>query len=114
MEYIKADEGHLKRIFDIVQETVRTIYPKYYPKGVVDFFCRLNMYAPPLRSGVKECLFAAALEALLGLHDFFLLRRGGGVEAALRHHVENVVLDVMLVRQNVKHYVAHPLMGAFV
>ncbi len=42
MEYIKADEGHLKRIFDIVQETVRTIYPRYYPKEVVDFFCRLH------------------------------------------------------------------------
>ena len=32
----------MKRIFDIVQETVRTIYPKYYPKEVVVFFCRLH------------------------------------------------------------------------
>ena len=26
----------------LVQETIKTIYPKYYPKEVVDFFCELH------------------------------------------------------------------------
>lgn len=40
MEYIKATEKDIDIIFDIVQNTVLTIYPKYYPKEVVDFFCQ--------------------------------------------------------------------------
>lgn len=39
MEYIKAADENRDIIFDIVQTTVRTVYPKYYPKEVVDFFC---------------------------------------------------------------------------
>lgn len=39
MEYIKATEKDLEQIVALVQETITTIYPKYYPKEVVDFFC---------------------------------------------------------------------------
>lgn len=42
MEYIKATEGELEQIFSLVQNTITTIYPKYYPKEVVDFFCELH------------------------------------------------------------------------
>lgn len=42
MEYIKATEENRESIFNIVQTTVKTIYPKYYPKEVVDFFCELH------------------------------------------------------------------------
>lgn len=42
MEYIKATEENIDCVFDIVQTTVRSIYPKYYPKEVVDFFCELH------------------------------------------------------------------------
>ncbi len=42
MEYIKATEQDLRHIVALVQETIRTIYPKYYPKEVVDFFCELH------------------------------------------------------------------------
>jgi len=42
MEYIKATEKDTEQIFMIVQDTIRTIYPKYYPKEVVDFFCELH------------------------------------------------------------------------
>ena len=27
-------------MYDVVQQTVKTIYPKYYPMEVVDFFCQ--------------------------------------------------------------------------
>lgn len=42
MEYIKATENDLEQIAALVQETIKTIYPKYYPKEVVDFFCELH------------------------------------------------------------------------
>ena len=42
MEYIKATEKDLDQIVMLVQETIKTIYPKYYPKEVVDFFCELH------------------------------------------------------------------------
>lgn len=42
MNYIKADESHIDSIFQLVQTTIKTIYPKYYPKEVVDFFCNLH------------------------------------------------------------------------
>ncbi len=38
MEYITATEQDLEQITALVQETIKTIYPKYYPKEVVDFF----------------------------------------------------------------------------
>lgn len=38
MEYIKATNKNIDCVFNIVQNTVTTIYPKYYPKEVVDFF----------------------------------------------------------------------------
>ena len=38
MEYIKATEKDIEQIEMLVQDTIRTIYPKYYPKDVVDFF----------------------------------------------------------------------------
>ncbi len=42
MEYIKAKDENIDCIFEIVQKTVTTIYPNYYPKEVVDFFCELH------------------------------------------------------------------------
>lgn len=42
MEYVKAAKESLDFIYEIVQNTVKAIYPKYYPKEVVDFFCELH------------------------------------------------------------------------
>lgn len=42
MRYIKATEKDMEYICKIVQDTVTTIYPHYYPKEVVDFFCALH------------------------------------------------------------------------
>lgn len=39
MEYIKATKNDVESIYKLVQKTIRTIYPKYYPKEVVNFFC---------------------------------------------------------------------------
>lgn len=42
MEYIKATDENIDYVFGIVQNTIQSIYPKYYPKEVVDFFCGLH------------------------------------------------------------------------
>lgn len=39
MEYIRATLEDTERIYKIVQDTIKMVYPKYYPKEVVDFFC---------------------------------------------------------------------------
>lgn len=39
MNYELAKTEDLKTVYNVVQHTIRTIYPKYYPAEVVDFFC---------------------------------------------------------------------------
>ena len=39
MECIKATPDMVESIYNILHTTIKTIYPKYYPKEVVDFFC---------------------------------------------------------------------------
>lgn len=40
MEYLKATAEMADAIHNILHTTIRTVYPKYYPGEVVDFFCR--------------------------------------------------------------------------
>ena len=40
MEYIKATDKNINEIYELVQATIKNTYPKYYPKEVVDFFCK--------------------------------------------------------------------------
>ena len=39
MDYELAAIEDLQAVYDIVQHTIKTSYPKYYPAEVVDFFC---------------------------------------------------------------------------
>ena len=39
MIYELAKTEDLQTVYDVVQHTIKAIYPKYYPKEVVDFFC---------------------------------------------------------------------------
>ena len=39
MIYELAQMEDLQTVYDVVQHTIKTIYPKYYPAEVVDFFC---------------------------------------------------------------------------
>lgn len=42
MIYESAKTEDLQTVYDIVQHTIKTIYPKYYPTEVVNFFCELH------------------------------------------------------------------------
>ncbi len=39
MIYELAKPEDLQAVYNVVQNTIKTIYPKYYPMEVVDFFC---------------------------------------------------------------------------
>lgn len=39
MKYITATSDMSNDIYSLLQTTIKTVYPKYYPKEVVDFFC---------------------------------------------------------------------------
>lgn len=42
MKYIKADKELCREIYNLVQLTIKMVYPRYYPREVVDFFCVLH------------------------------------------------------------------------
>ena len=42
MKYIKATFDMANEIYNVLHTTIKAIYPKYYPKEVVDFFCKLH------------------------------------------------------------------------
>ena len=42
MLYELAKTQELNEIYEVVQHTIKTVYPKYYPKEVVDFFSTLH------------------------------------------------------------------------
>lgn len=39
MIYELAKPEDIQAVYNVVQHTIKTIYPKYYPMEVVDFFC---------------------------------------------------------------------------
>ena len=40
MKIIQAIASDFETVRQITQETIRAVYPRYYPAGAVDFFCR--------------------------------------------------------------------------
>lgn len=40
MEYVAATSDMVNAVYDVLHAAIRTVYPKYYPSEVVDFFCR--------------------------------------------------------------------------
>ncbi len=56
MEYIKATLSQTEQIYELVQETIKTIYPKYYPQEVVDFFCQLHSRENIEKDIINQCV----------------------------------------------------------
>ncbi len=40
MRYVAATPDMVNEIYNVLHTSIKTVYPKYYPKEVVDFFCR--------------------------------------------------------------------------
>lgn len=39
MKYIEAASDMANEIYNVLHTAITIVYPKYYPKEVVDFFC---------------------------------------------------------------------------
>lgn len=60
MNYKIAQKENTEQIYQLVQNTVKTIYAQYYPKGVVDFFCKLHSresISADIENGAVRVLF---------------------------------------------------------
>lgn len=45
IEYGIAKSDNANSVWKLVQQTIQSVYPKYYPKAVVSFFCQLHDFA---------------------------------------------------------------------
>lgn len=61
MRYITATNDHAEGIHNVLQRTIRTVYPKYYPQEVVDFFCDLHDLEH-VREGIASGHMGVALD----------------------------------------------------
>lgn len=58
MRYQPATQQESQEIYEVVQQTIKTVYPKYYPKEVVDFFCALHSREAINKDIEKGCVGA--------------------------------------------------------
>lgn len=42
MEFILAKKQDMERVYELVQETIKVVYPKYYLQEIVDMFCEYH------------------------------------------------------------------------
>lgn len=42
MRYAAAEQGQVDELYELVQRTIRAVYPRYYPQAVVASFCALH------------------------------------------------------------------------
>lgn len=42
MEFILAKKQDMEKVYELVQETIKVVYPKYYLKEIVDMFCEYH------------------------------------------------------------------------
>ncbi|MCI8973971.1 MAG: GNAT family N-acetyltransferase [Lachnospiraceae bacterium] len=71
MEYNRAKKEDLDQIYQLVQDTIQTVYPHYYPREIVDFFSDLHArenIAADIESGCVRVLFSE--NCLIGTGTF--------------------------------------------
>lgn len=61
VRYITATSDHAEAIHDVLQTTIRAVYPKYYPQAIVDFFCDLHSL-DHVREGIASGHMGVALD----------------------------------------------------
>lgn len=61
MKYITAEPHMTDMICNVLHTTIKTVYPNYYPKEVVDFFCRHHSREHVLE-GIKSGNFGVLMD----------------------------------------------------
>ncbi len=60
MEYLRAKKADLGQVYQLVQDTIQTLYPRYYPQDIVNFFSNLHSkenIAGDIEKGFVRVLF---------------------------------------------------------
>lgn len=82
MEYLKARREDLEQVYQLVQDTIQTIYPQYYPHEIVGFFRNLHSkenIAADIDSG-PDCRKAACQGNVLAGRKTQKIHMGGKQE----------------------------------
>lgn len=104
MKLAKAKPENAEEIFGIVQETIMAVYPLYYPRGVVDFFCALHSrdaISSDIDSGETLCLSSdgkiVGVGCLKGNHITRVyvkpLFHGKGFGSIIMNELEEIIAD---------------------
>ena len=56
MEFILAKRQDAEQVYEIVQETIKEVYPKYYLKEIVDAFSKFHNYDNIVKSKANRKL----------------------------------------------------------
>ena len=94
MKYIKATPNDTDLILELVRNTIKSIYPKYYPTEVVDFFCELHSrenIAKDIADGCVSILFENDKAVGTGSFKEIILQ-----ECMLHRSFRGVVMVVIL------------------
>lgn len=65
LEYRKAAIEDTEQIWELVQDTIQTVYPKYYPKEVTGFFCGLHNRENIMNDIEKGCVYILLADGVL-------------------------------------------------
>lgn len=60
LEYRRAEAEYVEALYQLVQHTIRQVYPRYYPRGIVEFFSALHTkerIAADVDNGLVRSLF---------------------------------------------------------
>lgn len=99
-----AEIGDLERIQFIAHETINAIYPRYYPKGAVDFFLAHHNAEKITADINSKCVFGMEHGGLMigtvTVHEYEICRlfvlpeyQGKGYGGALLEFAEQMILE---------------------
>ena len=72
MDYVKATADMAENIYNVLHTTIKTVYPRYYPKEVAHFFCNHHSKEHVLEgiaSGNMGVLIVDGVIVGTGCHD---------------------------------------------
>lgn|GEM_PF-69115 len=94
VEFVKAEIKDTELIYEMVCDTIRTVYPKFYPVQVVDFFCRHHSKENIIRDIKEGCSKI--------LYD---KGRAVGTGTVINNHITRVFVRPGLQRQGYGSYI---------
>lgn len=86
--YETAKKEHMELIYQLVQNTIKAVYPLYYPHGAVEFFCGLHS---------RENIAADIVNGFVRV--LFLDQRLVGTGSRKQNHISRLFVDAHFQKQ---------------